>query len=424
MAIREKLAASGDLLRYTLENYRAHFPDAEGVLLSTCNRVELYTARPLRAEPSPETAANFLAEIHHLTPADVTPHLYHFQDRQMVEHLFSVASSLDSMVIGETQILSQVKQAYQAACELHTAGKPGGTFHALFQRALAAAKEVHDSTSLSSGRVSVASVAVDLARGVFDSFSDKTVLCIGAGKMATLMLTHMKELAPKKLLITNRSPEKAQALAQEFCGQSAPMDQLDALLTEADIVLSSTGAEHAVITAERFKQLLKPRRYRPVVMVDIAVPRDIEPAVGKLNNVYLYNVDDLQRVVAETHGKRDVAVEQSHDLLHRHVDEFVHWFGARDVGPIVRALYERSHDIARRELDDLVARSPDMTDEQKKELERTLHRVIGKILHAPVTQLTHQAEASARPMLAAAILKLFELKPTDIPLPPPEKESE
>lgn len=423
LAVREKLAASGDLLRHTLEAYRAYFPEAEGVLLSTCNRVELYTARPLRSEPSPDTAAAFLADIHHLDVNDVTPHLYHHQDRGMVEHLFSVASSLDSLVIGETQILSQVKQAYQAACELHTAGKPGGTFHALFQRALAAAKEVHDSTSLSSGRVSVASVAVDLARGVFDSFNDKTVLCIGAGKMATLMLTHLKGLAPEKLLVTNRSYDKAVTLAAQFGGQAAPMDRLDELLAQADIVLSSTGAEHAVITAEKFRQLLKPRRYRPVVMVDIAVPRDIEPAVGELNNVYLYNVDDLQRVVAETHGKRDVAVEESHLLLKKHVDEFVQWFGARDVGPIVRALYERSHDIAKREMDDLLTRMPDMSDDQKRELERTLHRVIGKILHSPVTQLTHQAEASARPMLAAAILKLFELKPTDPPAPEvPPKE--
>jgi len=272
---------------------------------------------------------------------------------------------------------------------------------------------VHDSTALSAGRVSVASVAVDLARGVFDTFSDKTVLCIGAGKMATLLLRHLQELAPKKLLITNRSEDKAIALARQFSAQAASFDQLDQLLVEADIVLSGTGADHALITAEQFRQLLKPRRYRPVVMVDIAVPRDIEPAVGELSNVYLYNVDDLQRVVDETRGKRDVAVEQSHDLLKRHVDEFVQWFGARDVGPIVRALYERSNDIARKEMDDLIARTPDLTPEQRKELERTLHRVIGKILHAPVTQLTHQAEASARPMLAAAILKLFELKPAD-----------
>lgn len=413
LAVREKLASSGDLLRQTLEAFRQRYPDAEGVLLSTCNRVELYIARPLRSEPSVETAVHFLADLHGVNPADLLPHLYHFEDRLMVEHLYAVASSLDSLVIGETQILSQVKQAYQAAVELHTAGKPGGAFHTLFQRALAAAKEVHDSTSLSSGRVSVASVAVDLARGVFDSFSDKTVLCIGAGKMATLMLRHLQELAPKKLIVTNRSLDKAAVLASEFGGQSAPLDRLDDLLIGADIVLTSTGAEHALITSERFRPLLKPRRYRPIVMVDIAVPRDIEPAVGKLSNVYLYNVDDLQQVVTETHGRRDTAVEQSQQLLRRHVDEFVQWFGARDVGPIVKALYEHSHDIARRELDELIARSPELTEDQKKELERTMHRVIGKILHSPVTQLTQQAEASARPMLAAAIMKLFELKPEE-----------
>ena len=430
--LRETVAFTPAQAVAATKAFRVKFPQAELVILSTCNRVELYLARPVSAEPTLESAAAFVAEFHGLAAGQLQGHLYHHEDRAMIEHLFTVTSSLDSMVVGETQILSQVKHAYLHGCD-PTIGPEGGVgkvLHALFQRALAAAKDVHEKTRLSTGHLSVASVAVDLAASVFDRFDDKTVLCLGAGEMAALMLRHMAELKPRHMLIANRSPERAQLLAAEFSAgevkaEARPFEELDALLAGADILLTSTGATEPIITGERFKAALKPRRYRPIVMVDIAVPRDIEAAVANLSNVYLYNIDDLQEVAAGNRGKRDQEIATARELLTSHVDDFVRWFAARDVGPLVKALYEQANAIAQAELETHLSRHPEASAEERAELERLAHRLVGKLLHGPVTQLTTRAEATARPMLAAAMRKLFDIPdsptgpaPAASPVPP------
>jgi glutamyl-tRNA reductase len=422
LALRENLAFSPDVLQHALADFQHKFPGTEVVILSTCNRVELYVTRPIGADPTVDALAEFLAHTHQLPAENFKPHIYHHEDRRVVEHLFAVASSLDSMVVGETQILAQVKQAYQAACHAGTVDK---VFHALFQRSLAAAKDVHDRTQLSAGRLSVASVAVDLVQTVFDRFDDKTVLCVGAGEMAGLMLNHFKALAPRQILLTNRSLERAQDLATQVGGTARPLENLLELLVEADIIVTSTGAQLPVITATAFKGLLKSRRYRPVVIVDIAVPRDVEEAVGKLNNVYLYNIDDLQQVSAVNLEKRQKLVDESHQLLVSHVEDFLYWFAARDIGPLVKALYEQCHAIAHDEVQQLFARHPEYDEAQRKDVERLTHRIIGKILHDPVSQITQQAEATARPMLTAALKKLFALnadRPAE-PAPNPDDKS-
>jgi len=409
LALRETVAFTSEQSTAAIAALRERFPNAEAAILSTCNRVELYlahTADDASPAPSLESLAAFLMEFHKLQTPDLPAHLYFHKDRDMVAHLFAVTSSLDSMVVGETQILSQVKQAYQQACDANAVGK---VFHALFQRALAAAKEVHERTNLSAGRLSVASVAVDLARSVFDRFDDKTVLCIGAGKMASLMLRHLSDLKPKKLLVTNRSLSRAEKLAQEFAGEARPFEQLDALLTEADILLTSTNATEPIITEARFKAILKPRRYRPAVIVDIAVPRDVEPSVGNLSNIYLYNVDDLQEVAAGNKGKRDEEIAVSRTLLQEHIDGFWKWFAVRDVGPLVKSLYDQSHALARAELEAIYARKPEMTPEERAELERLTHRLVGKILHRPVSKLATAADPSIQPALIAALKQLFDL---------------
>ncbi len=406
LELREAVAFSPEQLDAAARQFRAAFPEAEMVLLSTCNRVELYLARPLSAQPSPESLERFVADFHGIDAAQLRTHLYHRADHDLVGHLFAVASSLDSMVVGETQILSQVRQAYQRACDSGSAGK---SLHGLFQRALAAAKDVHEKTQLSAGRLSVASVAVDLAASVFDRFDDKTVLCLGAGKMAALMLRHMAALQPRKVLIANRSAQRAAELAAHFSAEARPFEQLDVLLTEADILLTGTGAAQPLITESRFKGLLKARRYRPIVMVDIAVPRDIEPAVGGLANVYLYNIDDLQEVAAGNRGKRDQEITAARAMLASHVEEYQRWSAARDVGPLIKALYDQANAVARAELQAHLAKHPDLSPEKVAELERLTHRVIGKLLHGPVTQLTTRAETTAQPMLAEALRKLFEL---------------
>ncbi len=410
--VRETMAFTPDQIREALSRFKTSYPRAESVILSTCNRVEMYIARPLHEEPTPEQLAKFMGEFHALPSEQFQSHLYHHEDRAMIEHLFRVTSSLDSVVVGETQILSQVKQAYQQACDAESVSK---IFHTLFQRALAAAKDVHDSTNLSAGRLSVASVAVDLTRSIFDRFDDKTVLCIGAGKMASLMLRHLSGLAPRRLLLANRSLERAEKLAAEFHGEAAGLDVLDQLMIDADIILTSTGSADPIITASRFKAILKPRRYRPVIIVDIAVPRDVESAVGELNNVYLYNVDDLQEVAAGNRQKRDKEISASHDRLAVHVEEFLRWYAARDVGPLVKALYDHCHAVARAELDEYCAHHPELNAAGRQDLERLSHRLISKLLHGPVTQITHNAEVTARPMLASALKRLFSLTSEEPP---------
>lgn len=419
LELRERFGFTSEQAGDAAMRFSQRFPECELVILSTCNRVEFYLARPLRAAPAVEELVQFLAEFHGASAALLLGHVYHREDRAMAEHLFLVASSLDSMVVGETQILAQVKEAYQQAAvwEKGRIGQtepalPGGrVLHVLFQRALAAAKEVHERTRISAGRLSVASVAVELAASVFDRFDDKTVACVGAGKMASLMLRHLAELKPRQLLVTNRSVEKASALANQFSAASRPFEELDDLLAEADVLLTGTGSAEPIITETRFRALEKRRRYRPIVMVDVAVPRDIEPAVGRLSNVYLYNIDDLQDVAAGNRGKRDEETAAARTIVRAHVEEFARWFAARDVGPLVKALYEQSHALARGELDAFFLRNPELSQAQKHEMERLAHRLVGKLLHEPVTQLTTHGEATARPMLAAALRKLFALEP-------------
>ncbi len=271
LELRERMAFSPEQAERAGRLFRERFGPCEVVILSTCNRSEIYLARPITAPPSVEELAGFLAEFHAVPTELLHRHMYHHEDRAMVEHLFAVASSLDSMVVGETQILAQVKEAYQAAVrweaaeerpaadgEVRGQGEPvtqgGRVLHVLFQRALAAAKEVHEPHAvISSGRLSIASVAVELAASVFDRFDDKTVVCVGAGKMAALMLSHLQALKPGRVMVCNRSPERAQELAVRFSATARPFEALDELLVEADVLLTGTGASEPVITESRFR---------------------------------------------------------------------------------------------------------------------------------------------------------------------------
>jgi glutamyl-tRNA reductase len=413
LAVRETLAFSESQTAAALGSFKQRFPGAEAVLLSTCNRVELYVATPAEAAIPAEILTQFLAGGHESDGgagavsggrAGLASHIYVHEDRRMVDHLFAVTTSLDSIIVGETQILGQVKQAYLLAAEKGTVGK---TFHALFQRALAAAKDAHETTRLASGRLSVASVAVDLAASVFDRFEDKTVLCVGAGKMAGLMLRHLVELKPRRVLIANRSVERAESLVREMRGlgvvvEACGMEKLDEQLGIADIVLTSTGAAQPLITAGRYRALQKGRRYRPAVIVDTAVPRDVEAGVASLPNVYLYNVDDLQNRAAGNKAARDAQMASAKARLDVHAVEFFRWLASRDVGPLVKALYEHCQAIAHAELTAAYERAPDLTDAQRAELQRLTHRLVGKILHGPVTRLTNATAAPTPEALAPA----------------------
>ncbi len=422
VAVREAVAFNHNQTIAALKYLRQQRPRTEAVILSTCNRVELYAADPSlpqsgcpanTAQPAvdPQLLVEFLAGFHQLSGQYLQGHTYDHRGPGVVEHLFSVAGSLDSMVLGETQILAQVKQAYQWAME---AGSAGPVLHALFQRAFAAAKDVHEQTELSGGRISIASVAVDLLHDVFDRFDDKTVLVVGAGKMAELMLRQIRTVGPKRMIITNRSIENGRTLAEKYGLQMEPFENLDDLLVQADVVLTGTGSREPIITAAQMKRLMRQRHYRPLVMVDIAVPRDIDQAVGRVQNIFLYNIDDLEMTAQANRDRRGDQVDRCRALIGRHVMEFGQWSGSRSAGPVVRALYDHVRSMGQREVEEMLAGQPGLTESQRDAVRKMTHRLIGKILHAPVSQLTgqsHDAGGHETMHLARAIVQLFQLPP-------------
>ena len=405
LLVRENLAFSEQDCSAALRRVTELYPQSETAILSTCNRVELYVAAGPHG-PSLEQMTAFLAEYQHVSVQELRLHTYEHENRAMVEHLFQVASSLDSMVLGETQILAQVKQAYQRAADSKTVGT---LFHALFQRALAAAKDVHDRTELGAGRTSLATIAVALVQRVFDQLGDKTVLVIGAGKISRLVLRQLGALHPRKILLANRTLERTLDLQGTGGMELADLAHLDQLLVKADVVLTGTGSAEPVISADMVRKLLKARHYRPMFIVDLAVPRDVEAAVGSLTNIYLYNIDDLENLAEENRRRRGDQIAASMQVIHQHVQEFLHWFSARNTGPLVKQLYANCRRISDAELADLLAAHPEFTPEQRHALARTLHRVVGKILHQPVSFLTGKTPSHDQVHLTAAMETLFGL---------------
>ncbi len=400
VAVRERLAFSPAARAAALAAFGQRFPGSEAVLLSTCNRVELYVARAAGGHPKAEEVADFIASVHGLTGDAFRSHLYHQSERGMVEHLFNVAASLDSMVLGETQILGQVREAYDAA---RAAGTTASLLNPLFQKAVAVGKQVLRETPLAEGRQSVAGAAVAYAGQVFDSLATKSVLCIGAGKMARLVLRGFADQSPRRLLVCNRDGEKAAALAAEFGGEAAPFASLDDHLAAVDVVITSTGSAEPIITAARFSAVHRRRRYRPIFLIDIALPRDVEAAVGELENVYLYNLDDLQRVVAQTHAGRRESVDDARAIVATAVDEYVAGHRARALGPTIDALFKRSHQLARDEVDKLTANEAER--QQRYELAR---RIVNKLLHDPV-QALRRADGGHGAGYVHAMEQLFRL---------------
>jgi glutamyl-tRNA reductase len=329
IGVREQLVFSPEEATHALRTLKERYAGIEAALLSTCNRTELYIARELHGHPRAEEMASFLADMRKIPRESFAPYLYEKSEKDVVTHLFSVATSLDSMVLGETQILGQVRIAYDLAMQSQTAGP---MLNPLFQRALAVGKQVMHETSLAEGHVSVASVAVDFARRIFDRFSDKTVLCIGAGKMAQLVLKSFMSSKLGRLVVCNRDPSRADDLARRCGGEAIPFDRLNEQLTIADIVVSSTGSTTPIITRAGFEPLLRARRYRPIFLMDIALPRDIDSAVGELENVYLYNLDDLQKVTAQTHAARRETIDAARQIVRAAVEQYAAWNRGREMG--------------------------------------------------------------------------------------------
>jgi len=324
IALRERVTFAPQAVPTALRRIRDAFPDIAAVLLSTCNRTELYTAG-LRPERYRERLIQLLLEDAAAAECDeIAQHFYFKSDIGAAGHLFAVASGLDSMVVGETEILGQVKRAYAFAEEVQTVGP---LLTALFQRALKAAKLVQSGTEIGRGRVSVSSIAVEFARKVFEDLGSKTVMIVGAGETAELALKSLIDRGTPDVLVLNRSLERGRALAARYGGQALPFERLEEHLPRVDIVISSTGAPHVVIRAQAVRHAMETRRGRPVMLIDIAVPRDIDPSAGAIRNVYLYDIDDLQRVADENMARRQEAARHAWHIVKEATAEAAGLFG-------------------------------------------------------------------------------------------------
>ncbi|MSQ96063.1 MAG: glutamyl-tRNA reductase [Gemmataceae bacterium] len=406
--MREKLAFDGPKLPAALNELSARF-GCEAAILSTCNRVEIYVARAGAATAlDADLIAEYIAEFHQLPYDQIRASLYALTNEDAVKHVFRVASSLDSLIVGEGQIAGQVKQAYESA---QGGGTAGIVLHSLFQQALAVAKRVRTQTGISKGHVSVSSVAVDYVRQVHDHFGDKTVLVIGAGKMGALTLKHLRELKPERILVTNRSPEKAQDIAKECGGSAIPWDQLDDALVEADIVLSTTGAPEPIMTRRRFDGILARRSRGTMVILDIAVPRDFDPRIHDGDRACLFNVDDLKRIQEETLKERQEHVKPSEAIVEQDVARFLSEWRRKKNGPIIAQLRQEFEKHGMAVSADVLAKfNGKLSEEDKKYLEGAIKLVLNRILHGPISALAEEVPEPSKHTLREAMMKLFRLE--------------
>ncbi len=407
--LRERLAFDTAALPRALDELNVRY-GCEAVILSTCNRVELYLARPDAAVmPDAELIAEFLGEAHRLPAAEVRPHLYERRGPDAVRHLFRVAASLDSLIVGEGQIAGQVKRAYELAHERATAGP---LLHALFQHAHHAAKRVRSETGIARGHVSVSSAAVDYVRQVFSHFDDKRILVIGAGKMGELTLRHLRGLKPRKIFVTNRSPEKARAVAQGCGGEAVAWEQLDDALARADIVLSTTGAPEPIVTLERFRKVAARRTRGTLVVLDIAVPRDFDPRIHDGDQTCLFNIDDLKRIREQTLRERQEHVGPAETVVAEEAEKFLKAWARRRHGPVIARLTREFEGKREEVVRQLMGRlNGKLTDADRAEIEGAFRLLQNKLLHGPISALTEEPpEGAAGHTLLDALRKLFRLQ--------------
>jgi glutamyl-tRNA reductase len=380
-SVREVLAFDGAKLSAGLEFIPGTFSDHECVILSTCNRVELYIATRLDQVVETSALADLLGTFHRIKPETFAPHLVTYHDEGAIGHLFRVAASLESLVLGEGQILGQVRDAYNSAVAHKTVGP---IFHSVFQSALRVGKLVRERTGMDQGKLSVASVAVDLAREVFDSFADKTVLVIGAGKMGELTLQHLKRLGPGRILVTNRDPQRAVSLAARWQGQAVAFERLSQALTEADLVISTTAATEPIVTLEQYVRVQRSRRNRLALILDIAIPRDFDPQIGNLDQVMLYHVDDLRAQAEQNRLQRQKGVDPALIIIERETAEcYAKLQNQHDAGLLLQQLGNHADQIRQRELNALFASRTHLTEDDRKAIAHMTTRFQNQLLHHP-----------------------------------------
>jgi len=403
--IREKLAFAPTAMERPLRQMLELPTITEGLIVSTCNRVELCA---VTKEPDAAIAElrRFLAEYHEVSPEEINENLFDYQGEEAIRHLFRVSSSLDSMVLGEPQILGQIKTAYGYAAEFKTAGLILNRF---LHKAFSVAKRVRTETAIASNAVSVSFAAVELARKIFDRIDNKGVMIIGAGEMCELAARHFVANGISKVLVTNRTFERAEKLAAEFNGKAVPFDSFVDHLAEVDIIMTSTGAPNFILGKRQMEEVLKRRKNRPMFLIDIAVPRDIDPKVNDISNTYLYDVDDLQGVVQANLKERQKEAGKAEAIVEQEIGQFHLWLGNLEVKPTVIALRRKLDEIREQELEKTFGNLKDLTGKQRKSIEAMAGAIINKILHKPTAILKNSQNDMSGEDYVDAIRTLFDL---------------
>ena len=376
----------------------------EAIILSTCNRVEIL-ARLTDDADARSLLGDFLSRQRRVPRDLLDKHLYHHSQREAVRHIFRVAASLDSMIVGEPQVLGQVKAAYATG---RAVGTVGGILDAVLAHAFATAKKVRTETGVAASAVSVSYAAVELARKIFGSLEGKTVFLIGAGKMSELAARHLRRSGARAIFVANRTLARAEELAKELGGETVRFDELLNFISRADIVISSTGAPVYIIKKEHGARFLAERRNRPMFFIDIAVPRDIDPALNKLNNIFLYDIDDLQQVVEANLRQRRREALRAEEIVEREVDRLLGRLKRLEVAPTIAALQEHLHGIRQQELER--ARLRDLSPEQHTAVEEMTRRLVNKILHGPIAELKRLPQEPNGLKLTEFARRLFRLK--------------
>ena len=364
----------------------------EGLIVSTCNRVEILSAITTeQIDRGTQRLAEFLDTTPNLPHGFLTDHLYSHRDEEAIRHIFRVASSLDSMVVGEPQVLGQVRHAYSLAVEAGTAGR---VLNRLVHHTFHVAKRVRSETGIASSAVSISYMAVELGKKIFDSLKGRVVLLIGAGEMAELSARHLVNAGATRVVIANRTPEAAQRLAQEFDGVAVPFEQLSQSLAEADVVICSTGAPDYVLTEEIMRSAKEQKRNRPTCVIDISVPRNVDPAVGKVPNVFVFDIDDLESVISSNIREREREAERAELIVQSEVMQFQQSLRAMDIGPTIGALRQKLQQVARLEMERQRKRLGSLTAEQEAAIEALLLSTVNKISHPVLNQMRRSYELS------------------------------
>lgn len=406
--VRERVAFDNASLGEPLKRLLSLPSVEEGVILSTCNRVEVVAAAA-DGQSALQEIKGFLTEQESFPgPAGLEDHLYIYSGDAAVRHLFRVAASLDSMVVGEPQILGQLKDYYLAAQE---AGTVGTILHRLFHRSFSVAKRVRTETGIASRTVSVSSVAVDLAKQIFDRLEDKTVMLIGTGKMGELVVRHLKRHGLTSLMVTNRTFERAVEMAAQFQGNPIRFDDYPRYLKLADMVIGCTGSPQFILRPETVGEVLRERKQRAMFFIDLGVPRNFDPRINEIDNVYLYDIDDLEAVAQENLKERTGEVDKAEEIVDGEVAGFLRWLDSLEQVPVIVALRQKLEEIRQRELEKSLNTSlRGLSEKERQALEDMTSAMMNKILHEPITRLKRQPEDLDLAQYLEALKKLFDLE--------------